>query len=64
MEKATFKVGLKRFLWLKKEKNTMLWTYVISYLKSEDIFLMFYRNKIAKNKSNTVYGLKSNEEQK
>ena len=49
---------------VKRGKNTVLWTYVISYLKSEDIFLMFYRNKIAKNKSNTVYGLKSNEEQK
>ena len=44
-----FQIGLKKIFWLKtKVKNTVLWTYVISDLKSEEIARNFYKNKSQK----------------
>ena len=39
--------GLKKFLWLKKVKNTILWTYVISGLKGE-VVGTFYKKVLQK----------------
>ena len=35
--KDTLQTGLKKFMWLKKVKNTVPWTYVINDLKGEEI---------------------------
>ena len=44
-----FQIGLKKIFWLKtKVKNTVLWTYVISDLKSEEIARNFYKKKSQK----------------
>ena len=44
-----FQIGLKKIFWLKtKVKNTVLWTYVISDLKSEEIARNFYKKKLQK----------------
>ena len=37
-----------------KVKNTILWTYVISDFKCEDIVVKFYKKTIAKNKSKRI----------
>ena len=37
-----FQVGLNNFFVIKKVKNTVPWTYVISDLKSEEIVRTFY----------------------
>ena len=41
-------VGLEKFLWLKKLKNTVPWTYVISDLNGEEIIGMFYEKELQK----------------
>ena len=43
-----FQIGLKKFLWLKKVKNTVPWTYVISDLKGEEIAGTFYEIELQK----------------
>ena len=40
-QKNIFQIGLKKFLSFKKVKNTVLWTYVISHLKSKKIVGLF-----------------------
>ena len=50
LRKAIFQIGLKKFLWLKKFKNTMPWTYVIIDLKDEEIVGTFYEKKLQKKK--------------
>ena len=47
-----FQIGLKTFLWLKKCKNTVPWTYFISDLNEEEIGVTFYKKRIAKKKKN------------
>ena len=42
MKKTMFETGMKKFLWLKKNKSTVLRTYVISYLKGEETIGTFY----------------------
>ena len=42
LQKALFQIGLKGFLWLKKFKKNVPWTYVINYLKGEEIVGTFY----------------------
>ena len=37
---------------IKKVKNTVPWTYVLKDLNGEKIVGMFYKKRIAKNKSN------------
>ena len=37
LQKAMFQIGLKIFLWLRKGKNTVPYTYVISDLKRKEI---------------------------
>ena len=37
-----FQIDLKKFLRLKKLKNTVPWTYGISDFKGEEIAVMFY----------------------
>ena len=37
LQNSMFQTGLRKLLWLKKVKNTVLWTYVISDLKDEEI---------------------------
>ena len=44
-----FQIGLKKFLWLKKFKNSIvLWTYVISDLKVEETVAKFYGKELQK----------------
>ena len=42
MKKTMFETGMKKFLWLKKNKSTVLRTYVISYLKDQETIGTFY----------------------
>ena len=37
---------------IKKVKNTVLWTYIISNLKGEEIVGMFYKKKLQKTNQN------------
>ena len=48
LQKAMFQIGLKKFLWLKKVKNTVSWTYIISNLKGEEIVGTFYEKELEK----------------
>ena len=41
-------IGVKRFLSLRKSKNTVAWTYVISDLNGEEIIASFYENELQK----------------
>ena len=44
-----FQIGLKKFLWLKKFKNSIvLWTYVIFDLKVEETVAKFYGKELQK----------------
>ena len=44
-----FQIGLKKFLWLKKFKNSIvLWAYVISDLKGEETVATFYEKELQK----------------
>ena len=52
LQKFTLQIGLKNFLWLKKVKNTILWTYVISDLKGEETVGTFYENALQKTYQN------------
>ena len=56
-----FEVGLKKFLWLKKVKNTVLWTYFINDLNEEKLLKGFTKTN-SKNKSKRVKSWKSNKE--
>ena len=42
LQKVTLEIGLKKFFMIKKVKNTVLWTYVISDLNREEIVGAFY----------------------
>ena len=46
---------------IKKVKNTVPWTYVISDINVEEVATMIYEKNIAKNKSNGVRSLKNNQ---
>ena len=48
MLKATLQIGLKKYLLLKKVKNTVPWTYVINDLNGEEMIGTFYEKKIEK----------------
>ena len=39
----------KKFLWLKKIKNTVSWTYVINDLHGEETVWKFYEKELEKN---------------
>ena len=52
LQKFTLQIGLKNFLWLKKVKNTILWTYVISDLKGEETVGTFYENALQRTYQN------------
>ena len=39
----------KKFLWLKKIKNTVSWTYVINDLNGEETVWKFYEKELEKN---------------
>ena len=43
-----FQIGLKKFLWLIEEKNTVTWTYTISDLNGEEIVETFYETELQK----------------
>ena len=45
-----FQIGLKNFLWIKKVKNTVPWTYVVSDLNREEIVGIFYKKELQKKK--------------
>ena len=68
LPKVTLQFGLKRFLWLKKVKDTLPWTYVINDLNGEEIVGTFYSieleetnqeeiriEKVFKRKGNKLY---------
>ena len=44
----TLQIGLKKFLKLKKVKNTIPWTYVITDLNGEEIVGRFYKKELQK----------------
>ena len=46
--KTMFQIGLKKFLWLIEEKNTVTWTYIISDLNGEEIVETFYETELQK----------------
>ena len=48
MLKDTHQIGLKKFLLLKKVKNTVSWTYVINDLHGEEIIGTFYEKQLQK----------------
>ena len=48
MLKDTHQIGLKKFLQLKKLKNTVPWTNVINDLKGEEIIGTFYEKELQK----------------
>ena len=48
MLKDTHQIGLKKFLLLKKVKNTVSWTYVINDLHGEEIIGTFYEKELQK----------------
>ena len=48
LNKAMFQTGLKKLFAIKKVKNTVPWTYVISDLKSEEIVGTFYKKNCKK----------------
>lgn len=41
MQKIAFQIGLKKFSWLKKLKNTVPFTYLIQVLNGEETIRMF-----------------------
>ena len=45
---VAFQIGLKNILWLKKVKNTLLWTYVIIDIYREEIVGTFYKKELKK----------------
>ena len=47
-QKVTLEISLKKFLWLKKIKNTLPWTYVINDLNGAEIVGTFYENGLQK----------------
>ena len=48
LQTAFFQIGLKKYLWLKKVKNTVLWTYFISGVNREKMFERFTKNNCKK----------------
>ena len=48
MLKDTHQIDLKKFLLLKKVKNTVSWTYVINDLHGEEIIGTFYEKQLQK----------------
>ena len=48
LEKVTLQIVLKKFLGLKKVKNTVLWTYVINDLNGEEIIGTLYKQELLK----------------
>ena len=49
LHNVTFQIGLKKFLWLKKVKNTLLWTYVIIDIYGEETVGTVYKKELKKN---------------
>ena len=47
-QKVTLEISLKKFLWLKKIKNTLPWTYVINDLNGAEIVGTFYEKGLQK----------------
>ena len=45
---AMFQIGLKKFLWLKKLKNTAPWTDIVINLNGEEIIEAFFRKNLLK----------------
>ena len=48
MLKVILQIGLKKFLLLKKIKNTIPWTYVIDDINGEEITGTFYEKELQK----------------
>ena len=48
MLKDTHQIGRKNFLYLKKVKNTVPWTYVINDLNDEETIGTFYEKELLK----------------
>ena len=46
MLKAIHQIDLKKYLSLKKSKDTVTWTYVINDLNNEQIIGTFYENEL------------------
>ena len=48
LQKVALHIGLKKFLWFKKVKNTVPWTYVINDLNGEEIAGTFFEKELQK----------------
>ena len=64
LQKTLFQIGLKKFLWWKKVKNTVPWTYVISDPNREEIVGTLYEKELKKNKLQNVQSWKSNKKKR
>ena len=54
LQKVTFQIGLKNFLWLKKLKILCPEHVVINNLNGEEIVWTFYENYLKKKKQKTL----------
>ena len=50
LQKAMSQIGLKKFFWLKKVKNTASYMDIISDLKDKEILEKFYKKELKKKK--------------
>ena len=48
LQKVTRRIVLRRFFVIKKDENTVPWTYVINDLNGEEIVGRFYENELQK----------------
>ena len=54
LQNAAFQICLKKFFLIKKVKNTLPWTYLISNLNREEIDGAFYNKKLQKKNQEDV----------
>ena len=54
LQNAVFQICLKKFFLIKKVKNTLPWTYLISNLNREEIDGAFYNKKLQKRNQEDV----------
>ena len=48
LQKPTLQIGLKKFLWWKRLKNTVPWIFILSDSKEEEIVGTFYEKGLKK----------------
>ena len=48
LQKVTFHIGSEKVFAIKKVKNTVPWTYVVSHLNEEQVASTFYKKELLK----------------